>query len=98
MPRQVYFESDGVGDWYDCVAVTNPGESPLTAPDKWRRIEIPQCLEGAIVDLAIAYVNRGEGQADKSLAERRYAAADMDALICRHADLGDLTQMTVFTR
>ena len=98
MASQVYFESGGVGDWYDCIAVTSPGESPATAPDKWRKISIPQCLEQPIVDLALAFIERGESQADKSLAGKRSLEGEMDRLILQHADFGTLAQPMVFTR
>lgn len=98
MASQVYFESGGVGDWYDCIAVTAAGESPATAPDKWRKISIPQCLEQPIVDLALAFIERGEAQSDKSLAGKRMLEGDMDRLILQHADFGTLAQPIVFTR
>lgn len=98
MATQVYFESGGVGNWYDCIAVTVAGESPLTAPEKWRVIEVPQALEKPIIDLALAHLHRGEGQSDKALAEVRMQEADIDRVILLHADQGHLTQPNVFTR
>ena len=98
MASQVYFEANGVGNWYDCIAVTLPGESPATAPDKWRVIAIPQCLESTVVDLALAYAQRGDGQSDKSLAIERRFEGQIENLMVRHADFGNLTQPNVFSR
>lgn len=98
MASQCYFEVGGVGNWYDCIAVTLPGESPATAPEKWRVVAIPQCLEVPLVDMALAYVNRGDGQSDKSLAIERRSDPQLDRVILLHADQGNHAQPRVFTR
>jgi len=98
MASQAYYEAGGVGDWYEAVATTAAGESPVTHPAKWRKLEIPHCLEATIVSLALAFIQRGEGQADKALAEARLVESDMERLMLQHGDFGTLTQPSVFSR
>lgn len=98
MPSQAYYESDGVGDWYEAIADTAPGESPVTHPELWRKIEIPQFMERCLVSAALAHLHRGDGQSDKSLAERRVLADEMELLVLQHADFQLAARPLVFTR
>lgn len=60
---QVYFtDSDGVGNYWKCVAVTSAGESPSTTPAKWALIEIPQLFLDFTVYNAYAQWLRVEGR------------------------------------
>jgi hypothetical protein len=98
MASQVYFESGGVGDWYTCLSQASNGQSPASHPSKWERVELPQFLATLVGDLAVAYMQRGEGQSDKSLASFRAGQPMMDEFILRHADLGTSSTPMVFTR
>lgn len=85
MPSQAYFESGGIGDVYDCVETTAPGETPITHPAKWRRVDIPAFLREAIVRKAASIVLAGEGQTDKARAEERQAEGVLESLAYRDA-------------
>jgi hypothetical protein len=78
--RMLYFESttqDFEGDYWLVLDTTAAGESPITAPEKFSRSEIPEFLAEFIVQGArIAYL-KGEGQLEKALAEDGNALWDL---------------------
>lgn len=98
MASIAYFEEDGVGNWYHCIQAAGPGESPATNPEKWALVEIPAFFESLLVDMALRFILRGEGAADKALAEARAAAEQIDDLILRHALLAANSPPIVFSR
>lgn len=98
MPFQAYFESEGVGDWYDCIEAASPGESPAVAPEKWQKVEIPAILERFIVERAVSLLLGGEGQIDKRRAQERMATDALDDTIYAHGDRGDFSRPEVGVR
>lgn len=101
MPSQAYFAIDGVeGDFYDCIAAAAAGESPATNPEKWRRVDIPAAFEEYLIERAVAILQVGEGQSDKSRAGSKDASAILEELIYRERNVrsGRLNRPKVFTR
>lgn len=83
--NQCYFN----GDFYQCVIATNPGDTPLTAPTKWRKIQIPAKWRWAMAHLTYAHLLELDGQKDKSMEERQAAMqterVGLDDLVRREA-------------
>lgn len=77
MSGQVYFQ----GQFWECVEATNPGESPVTHPAKWRRLPIPKDALHFVVAEAYALLLSPDGQDDKSRLARRAAQAELDKSI-----------------
>lgn len=98
MANHAYFEVDGVGDWYACVDPASPGESPLTAPAKWVKLEIPSFMEDAIVELAVAYLQGGDGQQDKRRDQRREGETALMNAFKLHGPKGDYRSLPMRTR
>lgn len=98
MAYQAYFESGGEGDWYNCLLLTAPGESPTTAPSKWTRLEIPHIFENVVALYAVAYILAAEGQSDKFRAQFAIASEALDELRMTAIDRGDAKPMAVLTR
>ena len=98
MPSQAYFESDGQGDWYECIVATSPGESPGTNPEKWRRLDLPAIFEDAVAQLAIAHLYIAEGQSDKARAQRAAGIDAKEQTAFLFVDRGDYHPAEVFTR
>lgn len=74
MASQVYFQ----GNLYDCVETTAPGETPATAPTKWRKVEFPRDCLRFIPQAALALLMESDGQTDKRNAADRRAQALLD--------------------
>lgn len=74
MASQVYFQ----GNFWDCVEATSPGETPATAPDKWRKVEIPRDALRFVPQGAFALLLDGDGQTDKRRAAEQRASALLD--------------------
>jgi len=98
MPKQAYFEDDGVGDWYRCVSATLAGESPKTNPEKWVKVSIPSIFERFIVLEACVALLGGDGQSDKRALYQAQANALLLELVHRHSDRGDFYRAMVLTR
>lgn len=69
MASQVYFQ----GWFWDCVETTSPGETPATAPTKWRRVDLPRDCMRFVPQGTLALLLDGDGQGDKRLAAERRA-------------------------
>jgi hypothetical protein len=67
--NQCYFN----GDFYQCATATNAGESPATAPAKWRRVNIPQDWRWFLTQLTYAHLLELDGQTDKAATTRTKA-------------------------
>lgn len=74
MPSQAYYN----GDWYECVADTAAGESPLTNPEKWRKMDIPAQFDRYLSQAAYEKILPGEGQSDRRILSRRLAATILE--------------------
>lgn len=61
------------GEFWQCVTGTSAGESPTTAPAKWRRIQIPKEWRWVLARLTYAHLLEMDGQKDKAQAERAQA-------------------------
>ena len=72
MADQIYFTD---GDFYQCVTVTSPGETPTTAPSKWRKIRLLAKWRWALAQLTYARLLSVDGQTDKAQIETRRAYA-----------------------
>ena len=70
---QVYFQGATSGDFYDAVAATSAGESPVTAAAKWSKVELPAYFHGFLSRGTYADWLRSDGQGDK--ADQQEAAA-----------------------
>jgi hypothetical protein len=99
MPSQAYFEIDGIGDFYDAVVATSAGQSPLTHPEKWRKVALPEFFERIVVAHAAAICFVGEGQVDKARVLRAEGVDLLDELRFQdiHED-GRVQAPLVFTR
>ena len=75
--NQAYFN----GDFWQCVTATNPGESPATAPAKWRRIAIPKTWRQVLAKLAYANLLELDGQTDKAGIHRTAGESKLDDLV-----------------
>lgn len=62
MASQVYFQ----GDFYYATTSTSAGDSPLGAPEKWRRIDLPEELLSSVAMKAAGTILDGQGQHDKA--------------------------------
>lgn len=69
MSDQCYFN----GEFYQCVADTVAGESPATAPAKWRKVQIPADWRWVLTQLTYAHLLKLDGQNEKAAAERTLA-------------------------
>ncbi|TXH41417.1 MAG: hypothetical protein E6Q97_37610 [Desulfurellales bacterium] len=98
MPSIAYFENDGVGDWYACIDAASPGQSPLTHPDKWQKLEIPMIFERFLTDSACASLLMGDGQMDKRRATEEAAEMELQRIVRRHATPADGMRPKVGTR
>lgn len=64
---QVYFTD---GDYWKCTTATNAGESPLTHPAKWERVDFPYVLSKFVIEGAYAAVmGKNDGQQEKYPSE-----------------------------
>lgn len=86
MSNQCYFN----GDFYQCVTATTAGESPTTAPAKWRKVKLPSKWRWVLAQLTYAHLLRLDGQTDKANVERNVATArdrvGLDELIRQEAN------------
>jgi len=99
MPTQAYFVANGVGDWYDCLAATVPGESPATNPELWRKLEIPVWFEPYLISRALSLVLTDDGQNDKARGEMQIAEAMLAEIVFRErVERGRLARPRVFSR
>lgn len=69
-PDQVYFAATagGVGDFYNCVSGTTPGDTPVSAPTKWAVVEIPRFMERFLIAAVYSDYLEGDGQTEKAAA------------------------------
>lgn len=100
MADQCYFTD---GEFYQCVTATTAGESPTTAPTKWRRIQIPKDWRWVLAQLTYAHLLEMDGQLDKANAVRARAreggGQSLEALIRKEANRqGHLHRPDVQTR
>lgn len=77
MDNQVYFN----GDFWQCVEETSAGESPTTAPTKWRRIRIPSEFRQVLKKLTYANLLELDGQTDKAAVHRGSGESLLDDLV-----------------
>lgn len=63
MSDQIYFTD---GNFYQCVTAAVAGESPTTAPTKWRTITLPSKWRWALARLTYAHLLMLDGQTDKA--------------------------------
>jgi hypothetical protein len=95
MPSQVYY----AGDWYDCLAATNPGESPASHPAKWAKVEIPRLFERALVQGGFESSLLREGQHDKRASEKAHFELLLDEITAdQMTHEADLERTVVLTR
>lgn len=59
---QVYYESAGVGDLYDCVATASAGDTPATDPEKWTIVSLPRRFRGYLIWAALAKLPKLESE------------------------------------
>lgn len=77
MAEQAYFN----GEFYQCVTATNAGETPLTHPQKWRRIQIPKEWRRVLARLTYAQLLEIDGQKDKALVESARAKELLEDMV-----------------
>lgn len=64
--NQCYFN----GDFWQCVADTNPGDSPTTTPEKWVKLKLLGKWRWVLAQLTYANLLRLDGQNDKAAIEK----------------------------
>ena len=69
MPDQCYYS----GEFYQCATAASAGESPASAPAKWRRVQIPSGWRWMLARLTYSNLLELDGQKDKANAERALA-------------------------
>lgn len=77
MDNQSYYN----GDFWQCVTDTNAGESPDTAPAKWRRIQIPREWRRVLAKLTFANLLELDGQTDKANLHRSAGESMLEDLV-----------------
>jgi hypothetical protein len=77
MASQVYWS----GNFYDCLEATSPGETPATAPAKWRKVEVPRDCLRFVPQGALGLLMDGDGQTDKRQAAERRAQMLLDEAV-----------------
>lgn len=67
---QVYFDDDGdiTGNFYNCVATAAAGDDPVSDPEKWELVELPEFLEGFLIYASYAKCLTGDDREDKGPA------------------------------
>lgn len=97
---QVYFSGGSLrGNFYDCLAATAAGESPLTTPAKWSLVEIPFTFRGVLIHGAAADYARPDGNLSIADREERLAReAQEQAVTTFDAQAAHLHRTTVLTR
>ena len=68
------------GNFYDCIAATSAGETPLSNPAKWEIVEIPRIFHKPLVaGMASAWVRGpGGGTLEEANAYEQYANSQLD--------------------
>jgi len=70
------------GDYYDCIVSTDSiGQSPLTDPTKWSKIQIPRDWRAVMAGLTYAHLLELDGQTDKASIEFNRARARLEDLV-----------------
>lgn len=72
-PNQAYFSNGATGDFYQCAVGTTAGQTPLTTPGSWRKVQIPAKWRQALSRLTYANLLKLDGQNDKAAEERQEA-------------------------
>lgn len=73
--EQIRFDNSGISNFYDCLAATTAGESPVSAAAKWQIVQIPAFLHQYLVQGAYAEALKAEGLSDKADDENFVAEA-----------------------
>ena len=83
--QQVYYagtsgSTEERGNFYDCVTATSAGETPLSAPSKWAKVELPRIFHKPLVQgMASAWVRGpGGGTLEEAMAYESYAQAALE--------------------
>ena len=66
---QCYFN----GDFYQAVVATNAGDTPLSAPAKWCKVQVPAAWRWVLTQLTYAHLLELDGQSDKAADTRKKA-------------------------
>lgn len=95
MASQIYF----LGEFYDCLVPSGPGESPTTNPQNWRLVEIPRDSATFIVQQAYSLLLSADGQDDKRRAAERAADKNLaDAILAMSRNRTQPNTLRVLTR
>lgn len=70
---QVYWQSGSAGDFYDVIVATAAGDTPVSAPSKFSRVEIPARYKVWLEYQLAADWYEFDGELEKSLAKRGLA-------------------------
>jgi hypothetical protein len=78
---QIYFPAEASdetpGNFYNCLATTVAGESPLTDADLWAVVEIPQTFYAALVHMGVSKLYQPDGQQEKMAIPAGMAEEDL---------------------
>jgi len=85
MATQAYID----GEMFYATEKADAGESPVSHPDQWRRIDLPEELMRAVALKAASSIKDSEGQADKARQLERRAQERLDEQILK-AGKGDM--------
>jgi hypothetical protein len=71
---QAYFADDSVkGNFYDCVTVTDAGESPATSAAKWAKVQIPYIFGRHLSQAGLADYLTSDQQSERKAQEELFA-------------------------
>jgi len=86
-------------DCYECLATTLAGQSPATAPGKWRIQPVPFILSEFARRAVIADALREDGQFDKAASEEAHAQTALESqMIIPGVQMGDRAGFSVSLR
>lgn len=98
--EQVYWDNGEteVGEFYDCVTATSPGEDPTDTPAKWAQVEIPaffqQHLSMWCASRALAADDREQGAAVLEAMAELAAGNETDVLYRQQAQSPSIPMRT----
>lgn len=78
--NQVYWDNSQaiVGNFYDCIVATSPGQNPTNTPASWRVVQIPEFFYPSLVHLGVAKMYLADGQAEKMGVPMQLADSDLN--------------------
>lgn len=97
---QIYFASGTTrGNFYDCLSATTAGQTPITHPAKWAKVEIPLAFRAWLIHGAASDYNRPDGNLGVADREERLATEAREQIVSIFdAQAAHLHRTVVLTR